>query len=272
MIAIVSDSSISLTQKEAAELGIHIVPMTYTVAGRPFHEHYSDTNGAFERLVSHYPCTTSQPASAAFMSTFQELVRQGYEVLCLVISSRLSGTYSSATIAAKEISAEKIRIVDTRTTVGGMRFLAERAKELIAQDAKGLEEVALALEREREKVSILFSVENMAPLRRSGRLGFVRQSISTILNIRPILMCRDGTLVSHGFAKGKRQQIEKIVETVPAAVKKITVLYLGDIKEARDLAAAVTKKFPDLVPSVTAVGPVLGIHLGIPAVGVAWTL
>jgi len=271
MIAIVSDSSILLSKKEAVDLGIHIVPMRYAAAGHSFHEQYSDTNGEFESLLNTYKCTTSQPSSAAYMSTFKELRRQGYEVLCFVISSRLSGSYSSASIAAKEVDEGKIRIVDTRTVGGGIRFLAERAKELIEQNFS-LEEIALTLERERDNTAIVFSVENMEPLRRSGRLGFIRQSIGTVLNIRPILVCREGAIVSEGFAKGSRQQMEKIVETIPKNVKKIIIHYLGNKSLANDLAAAISGKFPNITPIIAMAGPVLGIHLGIPAIGAAWFL
>lgn len=271
MIAIVSDSSISLTKKDAEELGVHIVPMSYNVGNRVFHEQYSDMNGSFEKLISSYPCTTSQPVAAAYMSTFQELRRQGYEILCLVISSRLSGSYSSATLAAKEIGEEHIRVVDSRTVAGGMRFLVERARELIAAGT-GLEETALRLEKERENITIMLSVENMEPLRKSGRLGFVRKSIGTILNIRPILMCANGALTSVGFAKGSRQQIEKLVEEIPETANKILIHCLGDEAAAKNLFVALTRKFPQIKPDISSIGPVLGIHIGIPAVGIAWML
>lgn len=271
MIAIVSDSSISLTKKEAEELGVHIVPMSYTVAGRSFHENFTNTNGSYEKLITAYHCTTAQPVSASFMSTFNELLKRGYEVLCLVISSRLSGSYSSATIAAKEIDASKIRIVDTRSTAGGMKFLAERAQELINQKT-GLEETALILEKERDNVAIAFSVENLEPLRRSGRLGFVRKSIGTILNIRPILLCNDGAIISCAFAKGARKQVEKLVEVIPENARKIIVHYLGDEEAAHVLDAAVKARFPEITTTISTVGPVLAIHLGIPGIGVAWML
>ncbi len=271
MIAIVTDSTACFTKCEAEQQNIHIVPMTYTVNGHSFHECYIDQNGQFERLVKSYKCTTSQPSSAAFMSTFEELTRKGFEVLCLVISSRLSGTYSSALIAAREISRDKIRIVDTRTTSGGIKLLCERAKNLIDSGVT-LEEAAVTLEKEREKVTIAFSVENMDSLRKSGRIGYVRQSIGTILNIRPILYCENGTIVSHGFAKGRGDQLQKLCGEIPADARSIIVNYIEDDLGAANLSALIRAKFPGSEPRLCKAGPILSIHVGIPAIGVAWTV
>ena len=79
MIAVVTDSTAYLTKKEAYELGIRIVPMSYTISGQIFNENYSDQNGAFESLIFKYSsrCTTSQAPRSAFMSMFDELLRQG---------------------------------------------------------------------------------------------------------------------------------------------------------------------------------------------------
>ena len=269
MIAIVADSSVYLTQKEAQSLGVHIVPMTYTVDGTTFAEYYSDTNGDYRPKIHKGKCTTSQPSMAVYTAVFEELRRQNYEVLCISISSRLSGAYSGAVTAAKEVDEKNIRIVDSRSTAGGMKFLVLRAQELLEEN-KTLEEVVVILEAERDNVAIGFTVESLAPLRKSGRIGFVRQSVGTILNIRPILLCQDGTIISQDYAKGGQQQIEKLVQVIPLSVKKVMVHHLGNESASAILFAAIRAKFPDVEIKTSLVGPVLGIHLGIPAFGVSW--
>ena len=269
MIAIVADSSVYLTKQEAQDLDVHIVPMTYTVDGTTFAEYYSDTNGDYRPKIHKGKCTTSQPSMAAYVAMFEELRRQNYEVLCISISSRLSGAYSSALTAAKEVDGNNIRKVDSRTTAGGMKFLVLRANELAAQ-GKTLQETATTLEVERENVAIGFTVESLTPLRKSGRIGFVRQSVGTILNIRPILLCKDGTVISQDYAKGGQQQIEKLVQVIPLTVKKVMVHHLGNESASAILTAAIRAKFPNIEIKTSLVGPVLGIHLGIPAFGVSW--
>ena len=109
--------------------------MHYILAGKSYAESYADENGDFvPQIAAHQEiCATAQASVADFVGIFQAIVHQGGEVLCLVISSRLSGAYSSACIAAKAVDAEKVRVVDSRTTAGGLALLLKRAAALIRQ-------------------------------------------------------------------------------------------------------------------------------------------
>ncbi len=106
---------------------------------------------------------------------FQELVGQGFEVLCIVISSRLSGTFSSACAAAREVAPEHIHVLDSLSTAGGMYLLVEHARRL-AECGLSLSQVAAVLESRRQGIHTAFSVDDMEALRRSGRIGLVRRS------------------------------------------------------------------------------------------------
>ena len=271
MIAIVTDSTAYLTKKEAKDLGIRMVPMTYTVSGHLFNESFVDQNGNYERLIFHnlQRCTTSQAPISAFMSVFEELLRHNYEVFCVVISSRLSGTYSSAAIAAKEVDKDKIIVVDSLTTAGGLGMLAKKAKKL-ADEGFSLQEMTRIIEESRNNVGIAFSVDNMDALRRSGRLGIVRQSVGTILNIRPILLCEDGAVVSHGAARGRAEQIKELIARIPHNVKRVIVHHLEEKINLEVLISGIKKKFPGIHIHQCRLGPVLGIHLGQGVIGVSW--
>lgn len=113
MITLVTDSTAYLTKAEAEKLKIRLVPMHYILAGKSYAESYADENGDFvPQIAAHQEiCATAQASVADFVGIFQAIVHQGGEVLCLVISSRLSGAYSSACIAAKAVDAEKVRVV-----------------------------------------------------------------------------------------------------------------------------------------------------------------
>jgi len=271
MICIVSDSSISLTEKEAAELNIKIVPMNYTVGGMAYQDTYADQIEGYNKIkAAKHTMSTSQPSVESFKGIFKELLQEGHEVLCLCISSRLSGTFSSAELAGKELNESKIKVVDTLHATGAVRFLALEAKKLI-ESGKSLSDVYFALKQKHSLVGTVFSVENMGPLKKSGRLGFVRQSVSTILDLRPILEFKDGTLVSTGFLKGKRNQFNKLLDRIPPGAKSVTVLRLGNEDSAKELAELVTKKFPHIINvPIREVGAVFAIHLGIPAIGLSW--
>ena len=142
--------------------------------------------------------------------SYTHLRRSGYEILCLTISSRLSGTYANAVLAAKELGGSHIEVVDSLTTCSGLYLLIREARMRIRGGAK-LSAVARELNELRKRVRMCFSVDDMAPLRRSGRLGNVRMSISTVLNIKPILELRDGAIVSSSLARGRVEQTLSLI-------------------------------------------------------------
>lgn len=271
MIAIVTDSTVCIPEKEAEELGIHLVSNTYSLGEQVYLESFSDCNGAFERLVFHEPekWRTAQVSVLAFMQAFEDLIKRGREVLCLVISSRLSGAYSSACVAAKEFSSDRIAVVDSLSTAGGLWLLAKKAR-VLATKGLSLCEIAKHIEALREKVGIVFSVDDMSALRRSGRLGVVPQSVGTMLNIRPILMCIRGAVVARGLVRGRHARVQAMVDKMPANVKEIIIQYMGEHEESEPLYQGVKKRFPDIDIQVGRLGPVLGVHLGPGVLSVSW--
>ena len=135
MIAIMVDSAAGISRQEAEQLGAHYVPMTYTVDRQQFVEHFIGENGQFEPYIEREDeeRRTSQATASAFMAAFEHQLAKGRQVLCITISSRLSGTYANAVMAAKEVNADAIKVLDSRNCAGGIYFLILRAQELIAE-------------------------------------------------------------------------------------------------------------------------------------------
>ena len=271
MIAIVTDSTICIPKGEADALGIRIVSNGYSVNGHIYAESFSDRNGDFEKRIfaSQAVSKTSQARVAAFGQAFRELIRGGCDVLCIVLSSRLSGAYSSACIAAREEEAGRVAVVDSLTTAGGLLLMAKRARALISAGFS-LQQVAAEVTKLRERTGIAFSVDDMEALRRSGRLGLVPQSIGTVLNIRPILLCVRGTVVARGLARGTTGRVRELVAKVPANAAEIIVHHMGDPASAEPLVRSLRESFPTLEIGLYRLGPVLGVHLGKGTLGVAW--
>ena len=226
MIVIVTDSTACLNRQEAQRLGVTHVPMTYTLDGSTHREHFVEENANYvARIEGAKTLATSQPPIAAYLKTFTELTQQGHQVLCLSISSRLSGTFSNEVSCAREIGGGNIRVVDTLTTAGGLYILVRAARELI-DAGYSLMETAERIEQMRDSVKTLFSVGDMEPLRRSGRLGPVRQSVCTVLNVRPLLTCREGAVVACGMVRGKNEQLRALSSAVPAGARNVVVQYI----------------------------------------------
>lgn len=272
MIAIVTDSTAYLTSDEAKALRVGVVPESYSVNRQMFNENYADKNGTFERLILKHPCgcKTAHASVGAFMSMFSESLRQGLKVFCVTISSRLSGTYSSAVVAARELGSPDVMVVDSLTTAGGLRLLVEEARRLSLEDGITLDALAAEVEKLREKIGIVFSVDNMDFIRASGRLGTVRQSIGTVLNVRPILLCSDGAVISDGQARGKNALCRALAGRIPTSAKKIVLHSFGENGAAAQLREEIARRFPGVPLLFSRPGPVLGIHLGLGMVAAAW--
>lgn len=270
MFYIITDSSAYFTRREAERLGVRVLPMQYSVDSKALSEGYLDENGCYKEMISKGKrLHTSQVSSSSFLSAFSELRRKEHDVLCLTISSRLSGAYSGATMTAKELDSKHILVVDSLSTVGGLKFLVEKACALSREGCSLLEATDI-LEKMRDRIGIAFSVDDMEALRRSGRLGFVRQSVGTMLNLRPILLCKHGTVVSAGMARGKHAQLAQLARIVPEGAKRIEVHYIADQDGAWTLREALKSRFACEV-TISEVGPVIAIHLGMNAIGVAWS-
>lgn len=270
MIAIVTDSSAYLYRAEAERLGVTVVPMSYSLPGQPpFNESYMDASGDYERVVVQNidKLRTSQATFSAFMSVFNDLVDAGAQVLCLTMSSRLSGTYGNARMSAKETDPENIAVVDSRTTSGGLYLMILEARRMI-NAGMGLHEVARALRELRDSIRTTFTVDDITPLRRSGRLGSVRMSISTILNIRPVLKCVDGCIVSTGMVRGRHEQYKTLIKSLPDTPCRCVVEGFMADSQMADLKLRVEAAGHEVIQRK--LGPVLGIHLGMGSLGVSW--
>ena len=257
MIVLVTDSTAYISAAEAAALGVMVLPMTYSVdAQAPVNERYVDDNGDFERLIRENPTTlrTSQVSFVRFQSAFEELRAAGHQILCMTISSRLSGTYGNAFNAARELPGDGIRVVDSLSTGGGLTLLLREARRMIAS-GMNLADTAEAINAMRHRVQITFSVDDMEPLRRSGRLGSVKLSVSTILNIRPMLRCENG-------------QLRALIKAVPPEATNVIIQHFAAEERAEKLAAYFRER--GRKAEIRHIGPVLGIHLGAGSIALAW--
>jgi DegV family protein with EDD domain len=271
MIVLVTDSTAYFTQKEAKALGVVQVPMTYTYEGRTLYtEGYIDEDESTMLPtvavgVNHY--STAQASLAEFLSTLEDILAEGNQAIVITISSRLSGTYANARKAAQELGPDRVAVVDSKTTAGALYLLLAKAREWIDAGLP-LPDVVTKVKEAREKTRTFFSVEDMEPLRRSGRLGFVRLSVSTILNIRPILKLTSGGVNAYGMARGRQEQLRSLEDAVAKYQGPVVVQHC----RADSMASQLTQRLRDKgIPVMERLlGPVLAIHLGSGCLSVAW--
>ncbi len=272
MIKIVTDSTVYLRRAEADELNVRIVPIDYIIGGVQRSEFFSDTDNGFEKYIEYGGrITTAQPGPAVFAAVFGKELMKYHEILCITLSSRLSGIYTSAVTAAKGIDTDRIHVFDSRLTAGGLYLLVCEAKRLIDKGL-GIREIWLTLTKLRDRITSYFSVSDMAPLRESGRLGFVRRSVATILNIKPILLCRDGVVGYDSMARGENGIIQKLSEKIPKEAVSVVINYISSNRVASNLYNIIKAKYPKMKIRLSKLGPVLSAHLGPGVVAVSYII
>ena len=182
-----------------------IVPLTVSFGEEQFVDGVTINHRQFyEKLVeSDVMPTTSQPSPEAFERVFRELVENGDEAVVLTISSSLSGTYQSATIARENFEG-KIFVVDTRSVAIGSGILAELALSL-ANEGFSAREIAERITKERENVRVIALLDTLEYLKRGGRISKTVAFAGGLLSIKPVLCIMDGEIAILGKARGSKQ-------------------------------------------------------------------
>ena len=210
-VQIIVDSTADMPERFAAQC--RVVPLTVQFGNETFIEGVTiDRRRFYERLVeSDVLPTTSQATPAAFAEVFDEVARAGDSAVVLTLSSKLSGTYQSACIAAAEY--ENIYVVDSQNVAIGTGILAQYALRCAAEgmDAKTL---AALLERKREDVCLIALLDTLEYLKRGGRVSKTVAFAGGLLNIKPVATVQDGEVRLIGKARGSKQGNNLLTEKI----------------------------------------------------------
>ena len=274
--SIVLDSTADFPDAQIRFPNMRVVPLYVRFGEESFRDYVElDPHGFYERLraAAELP-TTSQPTPQDFMSTYHAL--SAYErIYSLHISSKLSGTFQSASLAASEIGGDRIRLIDTESASVGIGMLAIAIQELLAQGTTDEEIEALA-ERHRESAGLLFTVDTLEFLAKGGRIGRARALAGSLLNVKPILTIQEGEVVPLARARGRQKALEEFRKRFEEATTDGPGIAVGIAHaEAEDaveqLRAIVLASRPQTeVKLVTSLGADVGTHAGPGTVGLFW--
>ena len=275
-VKIIVDSTADLQPEIAAKVGI--VPLSVHFGDREYVSGVNITPQKFyEMLVeSDELPTTSQPAPYLFAEAFEKAVSEGFEVVCLTCSGKLSGTNQSANIAAAEFDG-KVHVVDSQTIAISLGILVEYALQLVERGLSA-EEIVLKLLRKREKVRLLALVDTLEYLKKGGRISSTVAFAGGLLNIKPVITVAEGEIKLLGKARGSKQGNNMLVQEIQKAggVDFTMPLMLGYTglsdallqKYIQDSAALWEGNVENLPVSI--VSSVVGTHAGPGAVAVAF--
>ena len=270
---IIVDSTSDLTPEIKKQ--VHIVPLTVHFGDEEFIDGVTiDHKRFYEKLIETdvHP-STSQASPAAFEAEYEKAKEEGAVVI--TVSSKLSGTYQSAVIAAEEY--ENIYVVDSTSVAIGASILVELAVRLANQ---GLEakEIARQLEEEKRKIVLVALVDTLEYLKKGGRISKSVAAFGTMLNIKPVLAVEDGEIQVLGKARGSKMGNNMLVQQIDKTggidfTKPVLLGYTG-LSDAMLLKYINDSRYlwEGNLPEVryTTIGSVIGTHVGPGAVAVAF--
>lgn len=274
MVRIVTDSTADLSLEQQRAAGITVVPLNVHFGDEVFRDRV-DLGGAdfFRKLKSSAQLPrTSQPSPAVFEEVFRELTSGADEVVAVMLSSKVSGTYNAAVMAAQAVPG-KVSVVDSLSASMALGFLAlEGSRRASAGD--GREAVAEAVSNLVPRARILCAIDTLTYLERGGRIGKARALLGSLLNFKPLITLRDGEVVPLGRARGRPQMLDRLVEMLrrDGPVTHLAVLHGAAAAEAEHLKARLAPEYPGQEIIVSEIGPVLATHTGPGVIGITYLI
>lgn len=272
---IIIDSTADLSAELKDKLSI--VPLTVHFGDEEYLDGVTiDHKTFYEKLIeSEELPTTSQAAPDSFIKEFDKVKEAGDSAVVITISSKLSGTYQSATIAAEDY--ENIYVVDSGSAAIGSGILAERALEL-ADSGIDAREIAEALNKEKEKIVIIALLDTLEYLKKGGRISKTVAFAGAVLNIKPVISVENGEIAILGKARGSKMGNNLLVEEIKKSggvdfEKPVMLGYSGLsdallLKYIEDSKYLWEKGLKDI--RYTAIGSVIGTHAGPGAIAAAF--
>jgi DegV family protein with EDD domain len=217
-IGLVTDSTCDLAQEIVNKYNIEIVPLSIHFGDEIVYKDRVDIQSEdfFRKLVKAEKLpTTSQPSIGLFVEKYRDLAPK-YDVLITIhLSSKLSGTFEAARMAANELSDIKVIPVDSHSVSLGLGFLVIQAAEYIAAGME-VDEIVSRIEEARNMISIYFSVNDLSYLQKGGRIGKAQAFLGSVLNFYPILSLpgESGEILPFEKIRGKKKIVKRMVEIV----------------------------------------------------------
>lgn len=277
-VKVITDSTSCIPKELTEKYGIEIVSLSVIMNGESYKEVDIDSEAFYDELAK---CdklpTSSQPSMEEFYNAFEKFAKDGHDIVAAFISSKLSGTYTTSHIIKNMILENypntKIELIDSETSVMALGIgVVEGAKA--AKEGKSFEEVSSIVKNTIEESEIVFIPGTLDNLKKGGRIGGAAALFGKVLKINPILTVKEGAVIVMDKVRTKKRAIDKIVDLVSReinekGIKKAVVCHILAEDEAKDLAKRLKDEL-DLDAMIGEISAVIGVHVGVKSVGIAY--
>jgi len=268
-IAIVTDSTADIPKDLVEKYKIKVIPLYVNFEDKSYLNDGIDITSQqfYEKLENaKKQVTTSQPTPQDFIKAYNELLKENEAIISIHISQKMSGTFTSAEMARKELSGKDIAVIDSELVHMPLGILVIKAAEL-ALDGKSKEEILKTINDLKQKISILFIPSSLKYLIMNGRIGRAKGLIASVLEIRPILTLHMGEVsqfkTTRRLSQAKNELINSMKSVVKDTSKLMVIVSDSDAKaEGDEMAQRIKETFNPKQIMRAEIGPVVGNNLG----------
>ena len=277
-VAIVTDSTAYIPDEMRKELNITVVPLLLIWGNETYQDGVDMMPDVFYTRLgsSNVIPSTSQTTIPDMKKAFEKLLKEGYDVLGIFISSKFSGTVQSALQAREMIHKghDRIAIVDslfTTMALGWPVIMAARA----AQAGESLIECQKLAEKARSQTGVMFVVDTLEYLHRGGRIGGAAALFGTLLNVKPLLEMRDGKIEALEKIRTKKKALARMLDLAEVRFAghspvRLATVHANANEEALALLETARQRFTPVESLISPLSPVIGTHAGPGTVALAY--
>jgi DegV family protein with EDD domain len=248
MLRIVMDSAGDLPVEWIEQYQIDVIPINVHLGDEVFLEDVDLTIDQFYdwvKLTGKVP-KTSQPSPQQYINFYREIARPGDVVLSIHLTSKLSGTYESAVLAARELENDPFKVIpfDTLSGTGIQGYMCREAREMDRQ-GKSVEQILERLDQIRDNTQVIFTVDSLNFAQKSGRVQMLESILASILNIKPIITLKEGTLVAADKVRTRKASLDFILKEMSQRMAgkliNAAIIHANDLATALEISEKVEK-------------------------------
>lgn len=265
-VKIVTDSVADLPSQVVKELDITIIPILIRWGEELYRDGIDLTPEQFyERLKrSRIPPTTSVPSPGTFAQAYDKLAEETNEIVAIIVTSRLSGTYNVALQSVGLMKRKcRVEVIDSKCGAMAEGFIVMKAAKA-AQVGASLDEVIEVVRRNIPRADFLATFDTLEYLKRGGRIGKAQAFLGSILRVHPLITLRDGVIEPAGRTRSRAKAIDRLCEFAMSYshIEEIAIEEATTPDEAERIAERLGAKFPKERIYRSKPSPVIGAHTG----------
>lgn len=277
-IAIVTDSTSYIEESYLREHKITRIPLNIILGQESFAElEEITTEELYQKMrnTEEFP-KTSQPAIGLVVEIFERLMETYDEILCVTLSSGISGSFQTFCAVAQMVNEEKIKVLDSEASCAAQAWFVYEAVRLREENCS-VDEIMAYLEDMKNHYRAYFIADDLDHLQRGGRLSSAAALIGGLLQVKPILHFVDKKIVPFEKIRTRKKAIRRILDIMEEDAKQGKKFYVCVVNadcsaDSREVVEEIQTLFPEQVKSMreNIIGPVIGAHLGPGSLGITW--